>query len=173
MWLVVVVGFNCLLLLPSHISQQIPDQPWFLWSCFTITVGGILPYGAVFIEMFFILQSLWMGNYYYVFGFLMLVFIILIITCADIAMVFCYFQLCAEDYNWSVSSISRPRLLPSAFAFEVVAKTSSSRVSVKGSAMRSVKSSRPVLRVVFPPSCQANPPVSVSVLHARRRTPSG
>ena len=79
---------------------QIPDQPWFLWSCFTIAVGGILPYGAVFIEMFFILQSLWMGNYYYVFGFLLLVFIILIVTCADIAMVFCYFQLCAEDYNW-------------------------------------------------------------------------
>lgn len=81
-------------------APQIPDQPWFLWSCFTITVGGILPYGAVFIEMFFILQSLWMGNYYYVFGFLMLVFIILIVTCADIAMVFCYFQLCAEDYHW-------------------------------------------------------------------------
>ena len=87
-------------------SEQIPDQPWFLWSCFTITVGGILPYGAVFIEMFFILQSLWMGSYYYVFGFLMLVFIILVITCADIAMVFCYFQLCAEDYNWSVNSSS-------------------------------------------------------------------
>lgn len=87
-------------------SRQIPDQPWFLWSCFTITVGGILPYGAVFIEMFFILQSLWMGNYYYVFGFLMLVFIILIVTCADIAMVFCYFQLCAEDYNWSVNNTS-------------------------------------------------------------------
>ncbi|CAM9626190.1 unnamed protein product [Ectocarpus fasciculatus] len=84
----------------SNIPRQIPDQPWFLWSCFTITVGGILPYGAVFIEMFFILQSLWMGNYYYVFGFLMLVFIILIVTCADIAMVFCYFQLCAEDYHW-------------------------------------------------------------------------
>lgn len=84
----------------SNIPRQIPDQPWFLWSCFTIAVGGILPYGAVFIEMFFILQSLWMGNYYYVFGFLFLVFVILIVTCADIAMVFCYFQLCVEDYQW-------------------------------------------------------------------------
>ncbi|CAM9768812.1 unnamed protein product [Ascophyllum nodosum] len=84
----------------SNIPRQIPDQPWFLWSSFTIAVGGILPYGAVFIEMFFILQSLWMGNYYYVFGFLLLVFLILIVTCADIAMVFCYFQLCAEDYHW-------------------------------------------------------------------------
>lgn len=91
---------QCLPCFPLPLLVQVPDQPWFLWSCFTIPVGGILPYGAVFIEMFFILQSLWMGSYYYVFGFLLLVFVILIVTCADIAMVFCYFQLCAEDYNW-------------------------------------------------------------------------
>ena len=37
---------------------------------------------------------------YYVFGFLMLTVVILVITCAEISTVFCYFQLCAEDYNW-------------------------------------------------------------------------
>jgi transmembrane 9 superfamily protein 2/4 len=63
-------------------------------------VGGVLPFAAVFVEMYFIFNSIWMGQYYYVFGFLLLVFMILLITCADIAMVFCYFQLCAEDYNW-------------------------------------------------------------------------
>ncbi|CAM9294824.1 unnamed protein product, partial [Discosporangium mesarthrocarpum] len=84
----------------SNIPRQIPDQPWFLWSSFTVSVGGILPYGAVFIEMFFILNSLWMGSYYYVFWFLFMVFFILLVTCADISMVFCYFQLCAEDYHW-------------------------------------------------------------------------
>ena len=41
-----------------------------------------------------------MQRFYYVFGFLLLVFVILIITCAEITMVMCYFQLCAEDYNW-------------------------------------------------------------------------
>ena len=30
----------------------------------------------------------------------MLVFVILIITCAEITIVMCYFQLCAEDYHW-------------------------------------------------------------------------
>jgi transmembrane 9 superfamily protein 2/4 len=35
-----------------------------------------------------------------VFGFLMLVVVILVITCAEISIVLCYFQLCAEDYNW-------------------------------------------------------------------------
>ena len=67
---------------------------------FAILVGGVLPFGAVFIELFFILSSIWLHQFYYVFGFLMLVFVILVITCAEITIVMCYFQLCAEDYNW-------------------------------------------------------------------------
>jgi hypothetical protein len=35
-----------------------------------------------------------------VFGFTLLVFLILITTCAEITVVMCYFQLCSEDYNW-------------------------------------------------------------------------
>ena len=63
-------------------------------------MGGILPFGAVFIELFFILSSIWQHQFYYMFGFLFLVFIILNITCAEITIVMCYFQLCSEDYHW-------------------------------------------------------------------------
>ena len=34
------------------------------------------------------------------FGFLFLVFLIVIISCSEIAIVMTYFQLCAEDYHW-------------------------------------------------------------------------
>merc|ERR1711965_852078 len=47
-----------------------------------------------------ILSSMWMDQYYYVFGFLLLVFFILVLTCAEITMVLIYFQLCSEDYHW-------------------------------------------------------------------------
>ena len=67
---------------------------------FFVLVGGILPFGAVFIELFFILTSIWLQQFYYIFGFLALVFIILIVTCAEITVVLCYFQLCTEDYRW-------------------------------------------------------------------------
>jgi transmembrane 9 superfamily protein 2/4 len=63
-------------------------------------IGGVLPFGAVFVELFFILSSIWLGQFYYVFGFLLLVWLILIITCAEISIVLCYFQLCNEDYHW-------------------------------------------------------------------------
>ena len=81
---------------------------------------GVLPFGAAFIESVFILSSVWQGMFfvltwttaphvhthlstgrvYYVFGFLALVFVILIVTCAEATIVMIYFQLTREDYNW-------------------------------------------------------------------------
>ncbi len=89
--------------LPTRVGtypRVIPAQPWFLSPAFTMLVGGILPFGTIFIELFFILTSIWLDRYYYVFGFLLLVALLLAITCAEIAIVFVYFQLCAEDYRW-------------------------------------------------------------------------
>lgn len=83
-----------------HIPRHIPEQPWYMKAHFTILMGGILPFGAVFIELFFILTSIWLHRYYYVFGFLFIVFVILVITCAEITIVMIYFQLCSEDYRW-------------------------------------------------------------------------
>lgn len=39
---------------------------------------GVLPFGAMFIELFFIFSAIWENQYYYLFGFLFLVFIIII-----------------------------------------------------------------------------------------------
>lgn len=90
----------------SNIPRQIPDQPWFMTWPFTVFIGGLLPFGACFVELYFILASVWMDYYYYVFGFLLLVFVILIITCAEITLLFNYFQLCNEDYHWWWRSFS-------------------------------------------------------------------
>jgi len=82
------------------IPRMIPEQPWHLNPILSVLLGGIVPFGAIFIELFFILTSIWMHKFYYVFGFLLLVFVILIFTCAEISVVMCYFQLCTEDYHW-------------------------------------------------------------------------
>jgi transmembrane 9 superfamily protein 2/4 len=60
----------------------------------------VLPFGAAYVELFYILSSIWMDQYYYVFGFTFMVMVILVITCGELAMLFVYFQLCAEDYRW-------------------------------------------------------------------------
>ena len=85
---------------PSSIPRQIPDQPWGMFVPITLLNGGILPFGSFYVELHYIMASLWMERYYYVFGFLLLVFLISLITCAEITAIITYFQLCSEDYRW-------------------------------------------------------------------------
>jgi len=84
----------------NQIPRQIPAQPWFIHPVFTCLVGGILPFGAVFTELFFIMSSIWQHQFYYLFGFLALVLCILMVTCAEISIALTYFQLTSEDYRW-------------------------------------------------------------------------
>jgi transmembrane 9 superfamily protein 2/4 len=60
----------------------------------------MLPFGAIFIELFFIMASIWSHRIYYMFGFLLFVFIILLATCSLVSILLTYFALCSEDYQW-------------------------------------------------------------------------
>ncbi|CAB1325373.1 unnamed protein product [Coregonus sp. 'balchen'] len=84
----------------NQIPRQIPEQSFFTKPVPGIIMGGILPFGSIFIQLFFILNSIWSHQMYYMFGFLFLVFIILLITCSEATILLCYFHLCAEDYHW-------------------------------------------------------------------------
>jgi len=84
----------------SHIPRQIPTQPWYMSTIGTLIVGGIMPFGSCFLELYFIMSSVWMHQYYYVFGVLFVVFLVLLLTVAEITTLYNYFLLCGEDYQW-------------------------------------------------------------------------
>jgi len=84
----------------NQMSREVPQQPWYVHPIVTMLIGGVLPFGAVFTELFFIMSSLWQHQFYYLFGFLALVLLILIVTCAEISIALTYFQLTSEDYHW-------------------------------------------------------------------------
>ncbi|XP_050338815.1 transmembrane 9 superfamily member 2 isoform X1 [Bactrocera neohumeralis] len=84
----------------NQIPRQIPDQSIYTQPIPGIIMGGVLPFGCIFIQLFFILSSIWSSQMYYMFGFLFLVFLILVITCSETTVLLCYFHLCAEDYHW-------------------------------------------------------------------------
>jgi transmembrane 9 superfamily protein 2/4 len=91
--------------LPRRIE---PSNLYFNRPEFSILLGGSLPFAAAFIEIFFIMSSVWLHQFYYIFGFLFLVFLIVLIVCAEISVVLCYFQLCQEDHRWWWQSFLTP-----------------------------------------------------------------
>jgi transmembrane 9 superfamily protein 2/4 len=85
----------------NQIPRQVPDQPILQSFVPSIMMGGILPFAAIFIELYFIMNSIWFHRIYYGIGFLFLVFGVLLVTCSQVAVLMCYFHLCNEDYHWS------------------------------------------------------------------------
>jgi len=83
---------------PNQIQRQIPAQKVSKWI--TILGAGVLPFGTLFIELYFILSSIYAGRVYYVFGFLLVVLLLNLIVTAQVCIVLTYVQLCHEDYNW-------------------------------------------------------------------------
>lgn len=88
----------------SPIPRPIPEKKWFMEPSIIIMLGGILPFGSIFIEMYFIFTSFWAYKVYYVFGFMLLVYIILAIVTTCVTIVCTYFMLNAEDYRWHWTS---------------------------------------------------------------------
>jgi transmembrane 9 superfamily protein 2/4 len=84
----------------STISRAIPPPQPLLNPTVGIFVAGVVPFSAAYVELFFIMTSLWMDQYYYVFGFTLVVYLILILTCAEITVLLVYYQLCAENHRW-------------------------------------------------------------------------
>ncbi|VDK48768.1 unnamed protein product [Anisakis simplex] len=88
----------------NAVPRPIPDKKWFVEPWLIIMLGGVLPFGSIFIEMYFIFTSFWAYKIYYVYGFMLLVLIILAVVTMCVTVVCTYFLLNAEDYRWRWTS---------------------------------------------------------------------
>merc|ERR1719336_1768377 len=88
----------------NAVPRPIPEKKWFMEPLVIILLGGILPFGSIFIEMYFIFTSFWAYKIYYVYGFMLLVFLILLTVTVCVTIVCTYFLLNAEDYRWQWTS---------------------------------------------------------------------
>lgn len=86
------------------IPRPIPEKKWYLTPAVISLMGGLLPFGSIFIEMYFVFTSFWNYKVYYVYGFMLLVVLILIIVTVCVTIVGTYFLLNAENYHWQWTS---------------------------------------------------------------------
>jgi transmembrane 9 superfamily protein 3 len=90
----------------NALPRPIPDAKWYVRPLSIVLFAGILPFGSIFIEMYFIFTSFWNYKFYYVYGFMFLVFLILIIVSVCVTIVSTYVLLNAEDYRWHWTSFA-------------------------------------------------------------------
>jgi len=85
----------------NSIPRPIPEETsWYGQPIYLIPLSGILPFGSIFIELYYILTSLWNYKYYHVYGFLFGMYTILGIVVSMTSIISTYFCLNAENYHW-------------------------------------------------------------------------
>lgn len=90
----------------KRIPSPIPVKAWYLTPGAIALAGGLLPFGSIFIEMYFVFTSFWNYKVYYVYGFMLLVFLILLVVTVCVTIVGTYFLLNAENYHWQWTSFA-------------------------------------------------------------------
>ncbi|KAK1146178.1 Transmembrane 9 super member 2 [Aspergillus melleus] len=84
----------------NQIPRQVPPMTGTLRTVPSLLLTGVLPFAAIFVELYLITKSLWTNRIYYMFGFLFLCYGLMVITSAATTVLLVYFLLCAENYRW-------------------------------------------------------------------------
>jgi transmembrane 9 superfamily member 2/4 len=69
--------------------------PWV-----TVLLVGLISFAAVYVELFFIMIGLFMYQYYWSFGYFLVVYILLIVTCTQVTILIVYHRLNNENHLW-------------------------------------------------------------------------
>jgi transmembrane 9 superfamily protein 3 len=89
----------------NSIPRPIPNGAWYTKPSFIVMISGVLPFGSIFIEMYFIFTAFWSYKFYYVYGFVLLVYAILFLVTISTTIVSVYCVLNAENYQWQWTSL--------------------------------------------------------------------
>ncbi|KAJ1440490.1 hypothetical protein B484DRAFT_149063, partial [Ochromonadaceae sp. CCMP2298] len=84
----------------NSIPRPVPAVAWYSSPLLVVLASGVLPFGSIFIEMYFIFTAFWSYKFYYVYGFMLLVCIILSMVTVCTTIVSVYFILNIENYKW-------------------------------------------------------------------------
>ena len=83
---------------PGILSKN--NYPWYLRVRYAWFLTGFPPFFAIFVELFYIMDSMWKQDFYALSKYLLLSIIILIIISSLIGILFTYLNLCKGDYRW-------------------------------------------------------------------------
>eukprot|EP00557_Chaetoceros_sp_GSL56_P010120 CAMPEP_0176481132 /NCGR_PEP_ID=MMETSP0200_2-20121128/2652_1 /TAXON_ID=947934 /ORGANISM="Chaetoceros sp., Strain GSL56" /LENGTH=732 /DNA_ID=CAMNT_0017877307 /DNA_START=212 /DNA_END=2410 /DNA_ORIENTATION=- len=84
----------------NQIARVIPPQNSLLGTKFSSLFIGALPFSCAVIEIYFLMCSIWMHQYYYLIGYLLTITILIGICSVLTSIIMCYLRLTGEDHRW-------------------------------------------------------------------------
>ncbi|KAJ2654569.1 hypothetical protein IWW48_006027 [Coemansia sp. RSA 1200] len=84
----------------NAIPRPIPPQPTFLRPVPSVLLAGSLPFAVIFIELFFVLKSIWQDAFYYEYGFTIIVGLILSLTVCETTVIMVWLSLNSGQHKW-------------------------------------------------------------------------
>ena len=84
----------------NPVPSIIPDKPWYLHYKFLVIITGLISFATIFVELNYVMASLWRQQIYFVATFLWISFYLFIIITGELSIVVVFCNLCYGDYNW-------------------------------------------------------------------------
>jgi transmembrane 9 superfamily protein 2/4 len=84
----------------NQIARVIPPQHSLLGHKVSSLVIGGLPFSCAVIEVYFLMCSIWMNQYYYLMGYLLVISILIGVCSMLSSIIMCYLRLVGEDHRW-------------------------------------------------------------------------
>lgn len=89
----------------KNFIREIPPVQRF-WNHLPVQmlIGGLLPFGAIYLELHYVFDAAWGHAMYQLWGILAIVFVLLLLVTALTSVALIFFQLSAENWKWWWSS---------------------------------------------------------------------
>lgn len=84
----------------NELARHMPMLPWYLRTYAATMITNMFSFGSISVELYFIYSSLWFNKIFYMFGFLLVSFILLVITTTLTSVFVTYKALCHENWTW-------------------------------------------------------------------------
>lgn len=98
------IGFKSdLIALPTRtnqIARVVPSSNSILSSPYLSLIVGAMPFSTICIELYFLMGAIWLHEYYFLMGYLLVITLLVGVTCSLLSIVMCYVRLCSEDHRW-------------------------------------------------------------------------
>ena len=93
---------------PRNIPREIPPRRWFAMTPVQLSIGSILSFSAIAVELFYIYSSVFCRHPYSLYHVLLLAFCVLLLVAASSSVALTYCRLASEDHRWWWPSALNP-----------------------------------------------------------------